>query len=265
MRVSGTVLLVAVVVGLLASGPGVASADLIASDSFNYTVGNSLNGATGGTGWSDAWSGDSTPIIGSGLNYTGVGSAGGSVDATAGGWLMRSLSSSVGTGSIYIGVLGHGVTPASSTGWGGVSLYYGSAEGEGFGTKTVSGSNHWDLQKVMGGSYASSVTQDATTTFMVMKVIFGGGSGGNDLIHVWMNPNPSVTPLDTSTDIDGQTAHHVITKLGLGGSSDAKLTLDELRIGTTYADVIGTPEPSVVTLLTTGLIGLLAYAWRKRR
>ena len=25
------------------------------------------------------------------------------------------------------------------------------------------------------------------------------------------------------------------------------------------------PEPSTIALLTTGLLGLLAYAWRKRR
>ena len=35
-------------------------------------------------------------------------------------------------------------------------------------------------------------------------------------------------------------------------------TIDEI-------EVYGTPEPSTIVLLATGLIGLLAYAWRKRR
>jgi len=31
------------------------------------------------------------------------------------------------------------------------------------------------------------------------------------------------------------------------------------------ASVVGVPEPSAFVLLATGLLGLLAYAWRKRR
>ena len=30
-------------------------------------------------------------------------------------------------------------------------------------------------------------------------------------------------------------------------------------------DISSVPEPSAIALLATGLVGLLAYAWRKRR
>ena len=37
------------------------------------------------------------------------------------------------------------------------------------------------------------------------------------------------------------------------------------RTGIDSVTVTATPEPSVMALLVTGLFGLLAYAWRKRR
>ena len=35
--------------------------------------------------------------------------------------------------------------------------------------------------------------------------------------------------------------------------------------GEVYVDEVAVPEPASIVLLLTGLIGLLAYAWRKRR
>jgi len=70
-------LIVVVVLGFLGIGSGPAFADLIASDSFNYAVGN-LAGDNGGTGWNGAWdnANPSALVASSGLTYAGVVSPG---------------------------------------------------------------------------------------------------------------------------------------------------------------------------------------------
>lgn len=54
--------------------------------------------------------------------------------------------------------------------------------------------------------------------------------------------------------------------IGGDGSSAATKTsiYDEIRIGTTLADVTPIPEPGAMAMVCSGLFGLLAYAWRKR-
>ena len=43
------------------------------------------------------------------------------------------------------------------------------------------------------------------------------------------------------------------------GNDDAWGYIDNVKLS------VATPEPSTLALLATGLLGLLAYAWRKRR
>jgi hypothetical protein len=43
------------------------------------------------------------------------------------------------------------------------------------------------------------------------------------------------------------------------------LNVDEIRFGTTYADVVPVPEPSTLAMCVATLFALIAYAWRKRK
>jgi hypothetical protein len=63
---------------------------------------------------------------------------------------------------------------------------------------------------------------------------------------------------------------NVHTYIGLTSSSTpiSSITINSLPIsGAWIGDIsyVATPEPGTVVLLTSGLIGLLAYAWRKRK
>jgi hypothetical protein len=85
----------------------------------------------------------------------------------------------------------------------------------------------------------------------------------NDISRLWINPDPSfygepVPPPATLTD----NTTGVGTDIGafsiiLRQSPAPFLTLDELRVGTTWGDVTPLPEPGTFGLLMLGAIGLL--------
>ena len=130
---------------------------------------------------------------------------------------------------------------------------------------------------VLGTSKSSSTTSDwvfdstvrnlGDTLFVVGSYTFNTGSSSDDVSSMWINPDSSTfggsapAPLLTaSTGADITLSQ--IASFVLFDRSTAQLggTLDELRIGTSWADV--TPEPSVAAL--TGL-GLLALATLRRK
>ena len=105
-----------------------------------------------------------------------------------------------------------------------------------------------------------------------------GVNPGNDTAYIWINPPSLVTEPDISTanitisasqfaSNDRDYNFDRIRLFGGGWNSTVgygSIQLDEIRIGTTFADVTPlVPEPSVVVLSVLGGLGLLV--WRLRR
>jgi hypothetical protein len=101
-------------------------------------------------------------------------------------------------------------------------------------------------------SIAVSVTQGATILY---SGTFSHTYGGDFYVRSWSSPAFSNTSAGTIrlqfTDL---------TTLTYGNGAD--LLVDNVMVSGTAAQ---TPEPGTLVLLVAGLIGLLAYAWRKRK
>jgi hypothetical protein len=105
-----------------------------------------------------------------------------------------------------------------------------------------------------------------TTYFIVASYTFNPGTG-DDVSSVWINPSglgaaSAPTPTMTGT---GGTDLADIESILLRQSPAPQLTLDELRVGTSWAGVTAIPEPSpivVLLLVSALLVAARAKAWK---
>jgi hypothetical protein len=101
-----------------------------------------------------------------------------------------------------------------------------------------------------------------TTYKVVIKLDSNVGANGSGTL--WLNPTQETDPSVTATDksyIDPWqdfALRQASTSQGAGVE-----TVDNLLVGTTFADVVAVPEPSTVVLVGAGLIGMLFL--RRRR
>ena len=260
----GFATIAAFVVLLLYCSP--ANAALIASDDFNYSpTGLALNGQQGGGsfGFSGPWSGDTSyailpgslpsPIIPAPSgNMVSSSAANGNRD------MHRPLAAALGTPgtSTYISftIRPDGVLNGGAFGGFFGTFLDGGAHKAGFSY----GAGLYGLD-VIGGPFANTTTQAVvgTPVFVVMRFDW---TTGPDPMTLYMNPPAgTVEPAIPSAQLLGQDlgAETSIDLTGPGASS-----FDTLRIGTTYASV-AIPEPSSVTLLGLGLVGLVFMIGRK--
>ena len=243
---------------------------LIASESFNYpNVGGDLNGQSGGGsfGFSNAWVADPSITIGAGSlvsPVTPLATSGNSMSAVAYGanrYIPRTLSSTMGAANTtrYVswlmrpeGILHQG----AYNGWFVFSLQGDRITNVGMGSFT----NLYGLE--VGGT-STYTTQNAVVgeaVFCVLRIDF---TAGVDTFRLYLNPQPGApepaVPATSQINIDVGT----INRVELDGPG--AYTFDELRIGTTYADVTAVPEPSTLLLLAVSALRLLGRRTRKLR
>jgi hypothetical protein len=154
------------------------------------------------------------------------------------------------------------------------------ASGAGF----VVGINE-DSANSAAATYDTTVLSYDTTYFVVGKYTIRGTLNLNtqdDDFQMWINPNsstfggadPSSQPLvalaqqndipTNQTDNNAVVQTFLLRQTGtsLPDNSATSIIFDELRIGTTYADVTPVPEPTVLSLLAVGLVAFLARRLR---
>jgi hypothetical protein len=99
------------------------------------------------------------------------------------------------------------------------------------------------------------------TYFLVAQDELISGTS-NDVSRLWVNPAISATPpTATVEDTTGATTDINVASIIVRQSPAPFLTMDELRVGTSWGDVVGVPEPAGASLLLVGA----ALAGRRRR
>jgi hypothetical protein len=236
---------------------------LSAYDGFLYTVGSSLGGQNGGSGWVGSWftpGGLDATITAQSLSF---GDLGGSVGAvtTAGfqppnqgssvaSWL-RNLATPLGADgtTVYLSFL---LMPDAGYGfYGGINL----------GNVFVGRSGNQAYYGLEGPANDLSLSNAAVvpgqTVLLVMEAQF---QAGDDVLSLFVNPTPGQpqpgTPSATKNDLDVGTVTAVLIN-NYGG-----YTTDEIRIGPTFASVTTVPEP---TFGWEFVVGLACMAALKRR
>jgi hypothetical protein len=124
-------------------------------------------------------------------------------------------------------------------------------------------SGQWQAGTI-GGSFTNALAQSAnTTTFLVGRFDM---NGANSSFHFWATDDPTALALG-GPDLVLGTANVALTGLnasnigfrslhiyGSGGLGHSQF--DEIRFGTTFADVSPIPEPSTYALIGLGLAAL---------
>jgi len=256
-----------------------ARAVLIAYDGFStpgtYTDGTTiLTPGNGGSGWTDNWTVSGTPTgqftgTTSGLTYSNGGAltttAGAAIDTSTTNTtqMMRHFSSTdyVNGDSIYLSFLVNRSAALSTS-----LLEFRLINKSGDSTRAIfrsssSSADSWTLADASNnvfGTAGSSVV--GNTFFAVMRVDFLTGNTG---VSLWLNPALN-TPLGAANISGGLgSSSFDIGGVRLTAQASATGTFDEVRVGTTYADVSPIPEPTTWALLAGSLTVLVVF--RRRR
>ncbi len=268
-------------------------ADASGSGGTTYTIGASLIGQTNaqGNAWVQAGPAGTGPTIVSGdLTVSGLASSGGGASgsfgaSTSGPSARFGLGSSTSSGTIYFSMAIDVTSTASLTTSG---VFFAGFNNTAASTSTqpsvvdarlyarsITGSpGSFNLGIDKAGTL-SAISWDSTvynlnsTIFVVGAYTFNTGTGSDDTAQLWINPNsstfgnasaPSTTLVSTDTSTaDIATVAALELRSGVSGTPNGEV--DDLRIGTSWADVTPpavVPEPASIAIGGLGLLGLIA-------
>ena len=243
-----------------------AKATSIFTETFNYSVGANLDGQNGGSGFSGAWTGGNSTIVG------GIGGAG-TTALQVGTESKRTLLSTFNTSgnSFYLSYIMNS-SNFSDGNYTGISLWQGNTEKMFIGIP-------WNAQKFGfdphdNGSGPSLPIQPidftplANTSYLVAFALLPSATSGMVDIKLWATSNLNIdaTTLlsaDPNASLSGTKVNFTFDNLRVNGNYAGALKLSGLSSATTAAETISVsvasvPEPSAFSLLVVGLGGVIA-------
>jgi hypothetical protein len=250
---------------LLLSSLSYAQVSLPHYDGFDYTAGEALQTQTG---WVAVNTGDNIDIVSGNLSFTNLMTSTGNKISFAGAGIDASKAMvSQNSGTIYYSLLINPITMAGVTDVNGGYLAGFQQNTTTFGatlwTKRVDDDNlnfGIEVRTATGASTTWTGNYPANTTyFLVVSYTFVDGTN-NDEVKLWVNPTPGASE-PASTITDNHTGTDLPSIVGFFIRQDSatetpSVEIDELRIGTTWADV--TPE-AAASLNDNNISGLKMY------
>lgn len=223
----------------------------------NYSVGNGnlVPQGPAATGFTGTWLtgfGQSPDVIGTGLTYSTVPSAGGAIEypSPSGGRVGRLLTTAYGnatSGTVYYGVMLQ--LSSIDDGYRGLELHTGSFSDDASnrrlqivagGGGTGAPNDHFGV-RVNGNGNAGFIGDlgliDTNVNFFIVKVSFSA-TAGQDVVSIWKNPT------DLSSEAGSGAAGFISTTLDFAFDrvsfpcfSNTGYKADEIRIGAAWTDV----------------------------
>ncbi len=252
----------------------IANAALNAYEPFNYALGSFANNtASTGTGFTGNWTCGASATVAAGLSYPGL-TVGNNALNSGSSRQFVSLASPLSSGTKYIsflytasGNMGGNIDGVFFPNGNASCLWFGFGLGPFSGTQGQLGIGSMTTAGT-GAQGASSLTQIGlgtygTTYLVVLKIDFDT-SGNNDTVTIYLNPvanaaAPGVSPAGTYTAFDVG----AISGVGLNVQGGATITVDEIRVGDNYGDVVGyVPPPAAPTnLAATPGVNSVSLSW----
>jgi hypothetical protein len=179
-------------------------------------------------------------------------------DSNVGAFRVPTLSPDTDGTTLYISFLAQA---PGNAGYAGFSLFNGATEVLFLGRP--SGATNWGIDSK--GTPAGSVTgavSAASAAQLVYRIDFGASvtTSGNEVVRQYVNPSTVAEPGTADVTIADK-GNFAWDNLRIQSGNGGTASFDEIRIGTTYADVV-VPEPTSMALLGVGVAGLLV---RRRR
>lgn len=229
--------------------PSVACAGLLVHEPFAYTPGVSVTGGSAGSGWASSWTQDGAggSIASSGLVYAdaagnvlNVSGLSATTQSTTTVRNFRSIPTTA-SNSVWISFLYQ--IPSGGPKFVGLSFYRaGQTIFAIQSPSTDSTAKIWLGNYVVAGSVSTNKGVFGQTHLIVLRVQKGVGAGGNDVVDAYVDPLLTAEP---SGPVSISASNFDFDSVRMAGQDGSPLMLDEIRIGTTYADVTPHTSPQV--------------------
>ena len=256
---------------------GPATAEIIIEEQFDYAAG-SLNGQNGGQGFSAAWQATSNlQITSPGLTYGALETSGNAITGLNSGSMMRLFDNTglTGDGATYwFSMLFAAPEATQSTATSIPSFFanstgpYAQASGFAVSFNPQTRTNLY-MDARIGGSVRTTAnvpgTDYYTGSYLVLGRITFSDTANQDRLEVWLDPQLTGSPGTPLFNVTGHWVDPGTNNSFFMNKYDAPdRSIDEIRLGTTIADVLPVPEPSAYAFLLMTAAGALWMTRRRR-